>query len=161
MTTPPPSPEIFMAKSSVYSISASLVLPASFNWRFMACKRSREIILSADPIENFSHGQIHYDSGARGGFDNFVRGWVGRSPDEYPSGIIHFAPPLTEQWLQQDPKAFDSATCAIQFFCRSGFPGNVIIRGATWAGWEVPVGVAFPGLIDLPDFDLPRQLDID
>lgn len=76
-----------------------------------------------------SHAEeFHTATGSNRGYDDFyIRGWVGKG-NNFPHGIIHFAPPLPTRWLA-DPERFDDVHKCIDYFLRSGATPATTVRG--------------------------------
>ena len=66
-------------------------------------------------------------------FDSFCRGWIGTSK-QYSHGLIHFAPPITTDYLPHYNTAFDF----IEISQKNGFTENTILRGFC-DEWEQPI----------------------
>lgn len=114
------------------------------NRRFMYCARTRELILGR-ATTNGSHAEEHWDSRARGKYDEFVRGWVGFG-GRYRHGVIHFAPPYTVSDVA-DPAVAESLLSTLIVFASNGASPRTILRGAGTAAWEASFGEAYPELL--------------
>ena len=67
------------------------------NRRFMYSNKYHTLILgnAKEGIRlNGSHAEEFHRSGAKGNFDEYIRGWIGRNTTDYKKGIIHFAPQI-------------------------------------------------------------------
>lgn len=90
------------------------------NRRFMYNHRTYEILFGGSDIGISSHAEEWHDSGAKGQYDDCVRGWIGWG-GRYRNGVIHFAPPITSG-------EFDAGYDALQMFKRHGATGKTMVR---------------------------------
>lgn len=112
------------------------------NRRFMFNPQTGTLILGrqyANGQMKSSHAQEHFESGTQEPFDSFIRGWVGTGRS-YQNGIIHFAPNISGDNVQQ----FESAFSTLEMFIANNANGKTIIRGFG-DKWEQPLsGVLNP-----------------
>ena len=80
-----------------------------------------------------SHAEEHGTSGAKAPFDSFIRGWIGTGRG-YPDGVIHFAPAIDAQNIEQFNRGFST----LEMFNHNGANGKTIIRGFGDV-WEQPL----------------------
>jgi len=90
------------------------------NRRFMYNPKTSEILFGGSDVGRSSHAQEWYDAGAKGNFDDCVRGWIGYG-GKYKDGIIHFAPEVTSS-------RFSEGYDALDMFRRHGAAGKTIVR---------------------------------
>ncbi len=103
------------------------------NRRFMVNPRTGDIVLGMhDPAAGSglesSHAQEFTDSGAPGGFDDYLRGWVGIG-GRYKHGVIHFAPSIGKRWVEASPRVYNDAIRVLKIFKASGATGYTKVRG--------------------------------
>ena len=113
---------------SVLSVNDFGKLPLIKNRRFMyhdgTLILGEEDYLWGKGNLRMSHAEEFFESGVRGDFDSFCRGWIGYSKD-YPDGIIHFAPMVTSKF---EPH-LDAAIDFMQMFKASCRHDRTIVRG--------------------------------
>lgn len=103
------------------------------NRRFMFNPTTGEMVLGGERREKgFSHAEEHRESGAVGQFDDFIRGWVGTSK-EYPSGVVHFAPPIEEKYFREHPDYADEVMKTLEFLAHNGATKNTVLRSVPGA----------------------------
>jgi hypothetical protein len=131
------------------------------NKRFMYNPKTKELVLGdSDLLKGKftamkSHAEEHHESGAKGNYDDFVKGWIGTSK-RYPDGVIHFAPAILRDWFQ-DPKVADETLKTIEHFIKHGANKDTILRGFIERG-EQRLGDAVPDLLKKePKFQLPDK----
>jgi len=112
------------------------------NQRFMYNPKTAEMVLGTGNIDVSSHAEELEKSGARGDYDDFIRGWIGTSK-QYKDAIIHFAPPLLRKSFSESPALFDRAMKTLEHFIRNGANSNTILRNIITAG-EGRLGNLFP-----------------
>ena len=101
-----------------------VALPKVFNRRFMFNPLTQELLLGGDDISVSSHAVEWEEAGAKGRFDDAVRGWVGRGRG-YAQGVIHFAPEvLSNHGVKKIAAGFD----VIEYFHACGFGANMVLR---------------------------------
>ena len=66
-------------------------------------------------------------------FNDFICGWVGTGGD-YKEGVIHFAPPILQEYTQKVDKGFS----ALEMFAQNGATNKTVIRGFP-GEWEQPL----------------------
>ena len=97
-----------------------------------------------------SHAEEHGASGTNEPYDAFIRGWVGTGQD-YPGGVIHFAPPILDGY----PDLFDKGFSALELFRENGANGDTLIRGFPGA-WEQSLSALLP-----PENERKENMDRD
>ena len=118
------------------------------NRRFMYNPKTDEMILGEihPSLAKSSHADEYHQSGARGSYDDFIKGWVGTSK-KYPHGVIHFAPPISDKALA-DPDIADAALKTLEKFIKNGANKNTILRNIGGSSWgERKLKDAFPTLL--------------
>lgn len=96
------------------------------NNRFIYNPATDHLIVGGNDPNYSSHSEEFYDSGEAGVFDDCVRGWIGVGRG-YPSGIIHFAPPITK-YFQENQEYADAVLRTIEFFAQHGATDTTAIR---------------------------------
>lgn len=114
------------------------------NRRFMFSPKTGVLVLGRQYKEtsfvNASHAVELADAGITKGFDDFVRGWIGTGED-YPKGVIHFAPCVDSRNISLLDRAFDT----LEMFRENGALAGTVIRGFG-ARWEQPLSAILPDL---------------
>ena len=87
-----------------------------------------------------SHANELAEAGITKGFDDFVRGWIGIS-EEYPKGVIHFAPCVDKRNVKLFNRAFDT----LEMFQENGALTGTVIRGFGEC-WEQPLSNIFTNM---------------
>lgn len=112
------------------------------NRRFMFNPKTGELVLgkqySARNCLVGTHAEELGDAGARGNYDDFLRGWIGTDKKQFRNGVIHFAPPVDVS----DPDYYDAGFQTIEMFQRNGATESTILRGFG-RGSEVSIEVMF------------------
>lgn len=103
------------------------------NRRFMVNPRTGDIVIGMRDAASgssltSSHAREFADSGAPGNFDDYYRGWVGIG-GRYKYGVIHFAPPVTQGWIDSDRTAYPGAQRVLKIFQASGATPTTKVRG--------------------------------
>lgn len=115
-------------------------LLAGENRRFLFHPGRAEMVIGgAWNSRNLRSHELDFDlAGGQGDPDHWwVKGWVGIGRN-FPSGIIHFTPPLNREWLS-DPATFDGCFSCLEFWHKSGASLKTVVRG--WGGrHEQPLG---------------------
>jgi len=106
------------------------------NRRFMFNPKTHEIVFGGNDISRSSHAEEWHDAGAKGDYDDAVRGWIGYG-GRYKHGVIHFAPPITGS-------SFNEGFDALEMFFKHGATEKTIVRSFGKRG-EEPLGdILFP-----------------
>jgi inorganic pyrophosphatase-like protein/conjugative element/phage-associated large polyvalent protein/RadC-like JAB domain-containing protein len=108
------------------------------NRRFMFNPKTHELVLGAEGVTRrltfASHAEEHEASGAKGQYDDFVKGWIGTSKKEYPHGVIHFSPGVSPKLFNENADYADDILRTLELFARNGGTKKTVIRNGLVPG---------------------------
>jgi hypothetical protein len=120
------------------------------NRRFMFNPKTKQMLLGdAQGVGKGERGirgshaeEFHHVFSSNKGYDDFyIRGWIGAG-QQYPHGVIHFAPPIPKPTKDGfEHYYYDGGWNALEF-CKSrgGATDQTVVRGWQALGWEVTLG---------------------
>lgn len=113
------------------------------NRRFMYSSKHHTLILGGSEDGRritSTHAQEFHQIEVNGCFDDYIRGWIGQNSSDYKQGIIHFAPYIHTDNMDE------GISCLVMFLKAKGFGRNSKIRGFNNVP-ECPISELFPSLV--------------